>query len=280
MVVAAAAASSVTADSAAPTATATTTTTADPRFQQADEADGGDQAASSSADPQQLRVVVRPAAGQLELRQVARLRAEAYHADERSRFAESFKKQFAAQEAESLQHRTAPRNGRAPQCDCLVAVEPSEGGGGGGTGGTGGLVVGCIDIRVPMSATGVPPSGVPQGETRGAYLVNVVVDARARGRGVGRALMRAAMARAVEVWGATRLFTEVEAGNDVASALYRGCGFSDYGESSGAHQGASTLGRLILLVAEAGDDPAAAGGGAGGAGSASGGNGDGAATAA
>ncbi|KIY93830.1 hypothetical protein MNEG_14131 [Monoraphidium neglectum] len=217
----------------------------------------GDLAAAAAADEGSnlLQVTVRPVSGLLELRQVARLRAEAYYADDRSRFAESFKRQFASQEVDSLQHRTAPRGpGRAPQCDCLVAVDGA------------GLVAGCIDVRVPQAETGLPASGVPAGEPRGAYILNVVVAEHQRGRGVGRQLMRAAMARAVRVWGATRLFTHVEAGNDVASGLYRGCGFSEH-SGSGALEGATTLGRLLLLVAEgdavdtsvpSGDDPAPA----------------------
>jgi ribosomal protein S18 acetylase RimI-like enzyme len=192
----------------------------------------GDLAAAAAADEGSnlLEVTVRPVSGLLELRQVARLRAEAYYADDRSRFAESFKRQFASQEVDSLQHRTAPRGpGRAPQCDCLVAVDGA------------GLVAGCIDVRVPQAETGLPASGVPAGEPRGVYILNVVVAEHQRGRGVGRQLMRAAMARAVRVWGATRLFTHVEAGNDVASGLYRGCGFSEH-SGSGALEGATTLG--------------------------------------
>jgi ribosomal protein S18 acetylase RimI-like enzyme len=208
---------------------------------------------SPPAPPPPLRVVVRPARGPLELRQVARLRAEAYYASDTSRFAESFKRQFASQEADSLQHRTAPRAGRAPQCDCLVAVEGAAGvgpdGSGDGSGdgsscsssGGGGVVLGCIDIRVPQAATGLPASGVPAGEPSGAYILNVVVEESARGRGVGRSLMEAAMARAVRVWGAARLFTHVEADNDVASGLYRGCGFREHSDSA-AYAGADTLG--------------------------------------
>ncbi|GBF95797.1 hypothetical protein Rsub_08233 [Raphidocelis subcapitata] len=211
--------------------------------------------AADAADASPLAVTVRPASGLLELRQVARLRAEAYYADDRSRFAESFKRQFASQEVDSLQQRTAPRGGRAQQCDCLVAVD------------AGGAVVGCIDVRVPQAATGLPASGVPQGEARGAYILNVVVDVPVRGRGVGRRLMRAAMARAVRVWGAERLFTHVEADNDVASALYRGCGFEQH-SGSGAFEGAAQLGRLVLLVAEGSEVDAAGDGSSGGDGAA------------
>jgi len=135
-------------------------------------------------------------------------------------------------------------------------------------------VIGCIDIRLPESATGQRPSGVPIGETHGCYILNVVSAAGAgrtaamgwgrllhpqrpaggrdpagacqavhgcsmtrdlpvathcsaipppccawqvvsegrRGQGVGRALMKAAMARAVQQWGATGLYTHVQAG--------------------------------------------------------------------
>ena len=52
---------------------------------------------------------------------------------DRSRFAASFKKQFAAQEEESLRQRTAPTtNAQRPQlCDCMVRGVTVRGGGGG-----------------------------------------------------------------------------------------------------------------------------------------------------
>lgn len=56
---------------------------------------------------------------------------------------------------------------------------------------------------------------MPDGDAAGCYLLNVVVAEDARGRGVGKRLMRAAMARAVGSWGAARLYTHVEAGNEV-----------------------------------------------------------------
>jgi len=213
-------------------------TTADPESSSRSSA-AADAPTPSSSDTRSgedlLPVLVRPVHGLLELRQVARLRAEAYYADDRSRFAESFKRQFASQEVDSLQHRTAPRGGRAQQCDCLVAVDPASD-----------AVVGCIDIRVPQAATGMAASGVPAGEAGGAYILNVVVEEGARGRGVGRQLMVAAMARAVRVWGAARLFTHVEAGNDVASGLYRGCGFLEHSENA-AYSGTATLGAWLCL---------------------------------
>ena len=58
-------------------------------------------------------------------------------------------------------------------------------------------VVGCIDIRLPRSASGIQPSGVPHDDDRGAYILNVVVHEDERGRGIGKKLMKAAMGRAV-----------------------------------------------------------------------------------
>jgi hypothetical protein len=43
--------------------------------------------------------------------------------EDRSRFAESFKKQFAAQEVESLRQRTSGSNGRPQLSACLVSTQ-------------------------------------------------------------------------------------------------------------------------------------------------------------
>jgi GNAT superfamily N-acetyltransferase len=59
------------------------------------------------------------------------------------------------------------------------------------------------------------------GET--AHVVQVVVDPRARGRGVGRALMAAVRERAVRE-GCTRWYLNVKRGNDSAIALYKNMG--------------------------------------------------------
>lgn len=59
----------------------------------------------------------------------------------------------------------------------------------------------------------------------------VVLEAL-RGQGLGRSLMRAAMYRAVHAHGSARLYTSVEADNDVAVRLYRGCGFEDFSTDS------------------------------------------------
>lgn len=59
-------------------------------------------------------------------------------------------------------------------------------------------VVGCIDIRLPRTATGRHPVGVPDDDTMSSYILNVVVDEEQRGRGIGKMLMKSAMQRAVD----------------------------------------------------------------------------------
>ncbi|KAG1672572.1 hypothetical protein FOA52_010673 [Chlamydomonas sp. UWO 241] len=92
--------------------------------------------------------------------------------------------------------------------------------------------------------------GVPDADDAGCYLLNVVVDDAFRGRGIGRALMRAAMRRAVDVWGAERLYTHVAADNAVAFWLYTSCGFAEHSIDS-KFANTSMLGKLVLLQAAA-----------------------------
>lgn len=208
-------------------------------------------------------VVVRPYAGESELWAVARLRAEAYHEDDSSRFAGTFKKQFAEREAASLRQRTAGGGGGgstgAPRCECLVAVAAAAASSsqedGDSTSPQEQEVLGCIDLRPPPHGAAPPgapsSSGVPpEDAARGAYLLNVVVSERARGKGVGEALMRAAMRRARREHGALRAYTHVEAGNGPAARLYARCGFAESGEERGALAGALDLGRVLLLRAD------------------------------
>lgn len=76
-----------------------------------------------SSDPPPCPVAcIQPMQAPQHLQQVASLRADAYYEDDRSRFAQSFKRQFANQEIESLQQRTRGQNGKAPQCECLVRI--------------------------------------------------------------------------------------------------------------------------------------------------------------
>ena len=70
-----------------------------------------------------------------------------------SRFVESFKKQFAERELESLLARTKVRdNSSTPRCICMVACtqngDPE--------------VLGTLDLRPPAAATGVPPPSIPE----------------------------------------------------------------------------------------------------------------------
>lgn len=66
---------------------------------------------------------------------------------------------------------------------------------------------------------------------KGAYaarIYSLAVDERAQGRGVGRALIEAALASAARA-GCTRLSLEVRPDNETARTLYRKCGFEDRG---------------------------------------------------
>lgn len=65
---------------------------------------------------------------------------------------------------------------------------------------------------------------VPSG--RKAWIEDVVVDAAARGQGVGRALVQAAQRHAAEV-GAERLLLTSNPSRAAARALYRKCGFNE-----------------------------------------------------
>jgi hypothetical protein len=98
-------------------------------------------------------------------------------------------------------------------------------------------------------------------------------------QGLGRAIMEAAMRRAVAVWAAQRLYTHVEADNEVSAAsytssralplietgaevavlrvpaqvavrLYTACGFDHFSAES-RYVAASKLGQTVLLMAPA-----------------------------
>eukprot|EP00198_Chlamydomonas_reinhardtii_P009711 XP_001699048.1 predicted protein [Chlamydomonas reinhardtii] len=187
-----------------------------------------------------LSVTMRKVSTLDELRQVATLRADAYYAENFSRFVGSLKKKFVEQEVESLQQRTyATSKQGTPFCECLVAVEAGSS-----------TVLGCIDLRLPAALNGAHPAGVPAGDTAGCYLLNVVVREDVRGQGLGRAIMRAAMGRAVHTWGAARLYTHVEADNEVAYNLYAGCGFAKH-STDVRYEAETKLGQTVLLLADA-----------------------------
>ncbi|KXZ51789.1 hypothetical protein GPECTOR_11g232 [Gonium pectorale] len=167
--------------------------------------------------------------------------------ENRSRFVGSLKKKFAEQEVESLQQRTTIMSkAGTPYSECLVAVDASTG-----------AVLACIDLRTPCALTGTHPHGVPQDDPHGCYLLNVVVREDVRGQGLGRGIMLTAMARAVRLWGATGMYTHVEADNEVAFGLYHSCGFLEHSNDC-RYEAASKLGQTVLLVAPASAVAAAA----------------------
>jgi ribosomal-protein-alanine N-acetyltransferase len=75
-----------------------------------------------------------------------------------------------------------------------------------------------------------------------AEILTVAVAPAARRKGLGRALVRSAAARAAAM-GATSLFLEVGARNNAAQALYRGLGFVDVGRRKAyyGHEDADVL---------------------------------------
>lgn len=68
-----------------------------------------------------------------------------------------------------------------------------------------------------------------------AELLNLAVAEGARGRGIGTALVRQAIADAVE-WGAWAVFLEVRASNAAALALYLRASFSEVGRRRGYYR--------------------------------------------
>ncbi|GIL78907.1 hypothetical protein Vretimale_103 [Volvox reticuliferus] len=133
---------------------------------------------------------------------------------------------------------------RSPGPVRKVAVDPSSG-----------IVFACIDMRLPAALNGTHPHGVPQDDPTGCYLLNVVVREDVRGQGLGRGIMQVAMMRAVQVWGARRLYTHVEADNEVAFRLYHSCGFQQHSADS-KYEAATKLGQTVLLWAPAEAAPA------------------------
>jgi len=73
-----------------------------------------------------------------------------------------------------------------------------------------------------------------------AEILTLAVAPHARGRGLGRALLHAAIARA-ERQGAEVLFLEVGADNPHALALYAGLGFAKVGIRKGYYSGGDAL---------------------------------------
>ncbi|KAG2423292.1 hypothetical protein HXX76_015441 [Chlamydomonas incerta] len=215
------------------------------------ESENGDVSVEFVVESSGLSVTMRKVQTLDELRQVATLRADAYYAENQSRFVGSLKKKFVEQEVESLQQRTSATSKQGkPFCECLVAVQADSS-----------TVLGCIDMRLPAALNGAHPAGVPAEDTGGCYLLNVVVREDVRGQGLGRAIMRAAMGRAVHTWGAARLYTHVEADNEVAYNLYAGCGFTKH-SADVRYEAETKLGQTVLLLADA---ELVRGGGGGGA---------------
>jgi ribosomal-protein-alanine N-acetyltransferase len=73
-----------------------------------------------------------------------------------------------------------------------------------------------------------------------AEILTLAVAPHARGKGLGRALLQSAIARAQEM-GADAMFLEVGADNPHALALYAGLGFAKVGMRKGYYRGGDAL---------------------------------------
>lgn len=82
-----------------------------------------------------------------------------------------------------------------------------------------------------------------------AEILTLAVTPHARGKGLGRALLQAAINRAREL-GATTMFLEVGADNPAALALYAGLGFAKVGQRKAYYEGRDAL---VLRLPLAGD---------------------------
>lgn len=82
-----------------------------------------------------------------------------------------------------------------------------------------------------------------------AEILTLAVVPRARGRGLGRALLKAAIAQA-EAAGAQAMFLEVGNDNPAALALYAGLGFANVGLRKGYYRGGDALVLRLSLPAD------------------------------
>lgn len=180
---------------------------------------------------------IKPASTLRHLQQTARLRADAYYEEQpTTRFVDTFKRQFAEQELQSLCARTGVGRPVAQhlQCVCLVALDAQ------------GDVQGCVDVRPPACHTGVVPKGVTNDDSAGGYLLNVVVHEDHRRQGLGAQLVWAARSHAAQALGALRMYTHVDAQNDGALRLYERCGFVQCEVVGGV--GGTSVGKQLALV--------------------------------
>jgi len=99
-----------------------------------------------------------------------------------------------------------------------------------------------VDPNTEYLLAGDPPAGVLQLRFRhsvwtgtdDAHLEDLFVDAKARGSGLGRALLETALERARQR-GCARIELDANEANDPALELYRSVGFSSWSEAAGGN---------------------------------------------
>jgi len=79
-----------------------------------------------------------------------------------------------------------------------------------------------------------------------AEILALVVEAHARGKGVGKALLGESLRQAAN-GGARKMFLEVGADNAPAIRLYSGFGFVKVGERAGYYRRAGALATAIMM---------------------------------
>jgi ribosomal protein S18 acetylase RimI-like enzyme len=169
--------------------------------------------------------------------------------NDHGRFKQTFIRQHAEQELRRLVAATAEdADVSAPTAPCVALIATAL-----DARGEQGPCMGTLDILPPASFSGRHPKGVPDGDSVGAYLLNVVTAECWRRRGVGGRLVEEAKVVARASLYAERAYAHVDATNDDAMRVYLRCGFEVVGsEGEGGMQGAYALGRRILLRCELG----------------------------
>lgn len=109
--------------------------------------------------------------------------------------------------------------------------------------GTPGLVLGHVGLLVPDSR----PAAADPAAAASADVTTLAVHPEHRRRGVGRALLAAALAEASRR-GADRVLLEVAQTNDAALALYAAAGFAELGSRAGYYAGPAGPATVAALV--------------------------------
>lgn len=102
----------------------------------------------------------------------------------------------------------------------------------------------CWGVEEDARLAGYGILSVAVGES---HLLNLAVDPRRQGRGLGRLLLEHTL-QAARQWGAECMFLEVRPSNERARALYARAGFTEFGRRRGYYPASRAGGREDALV--------------------------------